>query len=77
MAEEEMANEVLSGELKLQSESQGEEPLTLFVPLILEPPAKPSEDIVSEKVRELKQNIKSSFLQRVHTLLVFILLSNR
>ncbi|XP_075596889.1 soluble lamin-associated protein of 75 kDa isoform X1 [Balearica regulorum gibbericeps] len=50
MAEEEMANEVLSGELKLQSESQGEEPLTLFVPLILEPPAKPSEDIVSEKV---------------------------
>ncbi|NXO57892.1 F169A protein, partial [Aramus guarauna] len=50
MAEEEVANEVLSGELKLQSESQGEESLTLFVPLILEPPAKPSEDIVSEKV---------------------------
>ncbi|XP_074022756.1 soluble lamin-associated protein of 75 kDa [Numenius arquata] len=50
MAEEETANEVLSGELKLQSESQGEEPLTLFVPLILEPPAKPSEDTVSEKV---------------------------
>ncbi|PKU38095.1 soluble lamin-associated protein of 75 kda [Limosa lapponica baueri] len=49
-AEEETANEVLSGELKLQSESQGEEPLTLFVPLILEPPAKPSEDTVSEKV---------------------------
>ncbi|NXI99505.1 F169A protein, partial [Psophia crepitans] len=47
--EEETANEVLSGELKLQSESEGEEPLTLFVPLILEPPAKPSED-VSEKV---------------------------
>ncbi|NXN68773.1 F169A protein, partial [Himantopus himantopus] len=49
-AEEETANEVLSGELKLQSESQGEEPLTLFVPLILEPPAKPSEDTISEKV---------------------------
>ncbi|KFQ86957.1 Soluble lamin-associated protein of 75 kDa, partial [Phoenicopterus ruber ruber] len=48
-AEEETANEVLSGESKLQSESQ-EEPLTLFVPLILEPPAKPSEDAVSEKV---------------------------
>ncbi|KGL92686.1 Soluble lamin-associated protein of 75 kDa [Charadrius vociferus] len=47
-AEEETANEVVSGELKLQSESQGEEPLTLFVPLILEPPAKPSEDTVSE-----------------------------
>ncbi|KFW06627.1 Soluble lamin-associated protein of 75 kDa [Fulmarus glacialis] len=50
MAEEETANEVLSGESKLQSESQGEEPLTLFVPLILESPAKPSEDTVSEKV---------------------------
>ncbi|KAM6363010.1 soluble lamin-associated protein of 75 kDa [Pluvialis apricaria] len=49
MAEEETANEVLSGELKLQSESQGEEPLTLFVPLILVPPAKPSEDTASEK----------------------------
>ncbi|NXJ69830.1 F169A protein, partial [Rostratula benghalensis] len=47
--EEETANEVLSDELKLQSENQ-EEPLTLFVPLILEPPAKPSEDTVSEKV---------------------------
>ncbi|XP_075581789.1 soluble lamin-associated protein of 75 kDa-like [Pelecanus crispus] len=50
MAEEETANEVLGGESKLQSESQGEEPLTLFVPLILESPAKPSEDTVSEKV---------------------------
>ncbi|OXB66287.1 hypothetical protein ASZ78_004236 [Callipepla squamata] len=49
-AEEETANEVLGGESKLQSESQGEEPLTLFVPLILESPAKPSEDAVSEKV---------------------------
>ncbi|XP_053911289.1 soluble lamin-associated protein of 75 kDa isoform X2 [Cuculus canorus] len=49
MAEEETANEVLSGELKLQSASQGEEPLTLFVPLILESAAKPSEDTVSEK----------------------------
>ncbi|XP_075302822.1 soluble lamin-associated protein of 75 kDa-like isoform X2 [Opisthocomus hoazin] len=48
MAEEEIANEVLGGESKLQSESQGEEPLTLFVPLILESPAKPSEDTVSE-----------------------------
>ncbi|XP_068278103.1 soluble lamin-associated protein of 75 kDa-like [Nyctibius grandis] len=50
MAEEETANEVLGGESKFQSESQGEEPLTLFVPLILESPAKPSEDTVSEKV---------------------------
>lgn len=50
MAEEETANEVLSAESKLQSESQGEEPLTLFVPLIIESPAKPSEDPVSEKV---------------------------
>ncbi|XP_025962472.1 soluble lamin-associated protein of 75 kDa-like isoform X1 [Dromaius novaehollandiae] len=49
-AEEETANEVLGGELKLQSESPGEEPLTLFVPLILEPPAKPLEDTVSDKV---------------------------
>uniref|UniRef100_A0A8D0FAU3 Soluble lamin-associated protein of 75 kDa n=1 Tax=Strix occidentalis caurina TaxID=311401 RepID=A0A8D0FAU3_STROC len=46
MAEEETTNEVLGGESKLQSESQGEEPLTLFVPLILESPAKPSEDTV-------------------------------
>ncbi|NXJ50946.1 F169A protein, partial [Spizaetus tyrannus] len=50
MAEEEPANEVPSGESKLQSESQGEEPLTLFVPLILESLAKPSEHTVSEKV---------------------------
>ncbi|KFW79129.1 Soluble lamin-associated protein of 75 kDa [Manacus vitellinus] len=50
MAEEETANEVPSGESKLQSESQGKEPLTLFVPLILESPAKSSEDTVSEKV---------------------------
>ncbi|XP_010293052.1 PREDICTED: soluble lamin-associated protein of 75 kDa-like [Phaethon lepturus] len=49
-AEEETANEVQSGESKLQSESQGEEPLTLFVPLIIESPEKPSEDTVSEKV---------------------------
>ncbi|KAM6111562.1 soluble lamin-associated protein of 75 kDa-like [Phoenicopterus ruber ruber] len=47
IAEEETGNEVLGGESKLQSESQ-EEPLTLFVPLILESPAKPSEDTVSE-----------------------------
>ncbi|OXB80919.1 UNVERIFIED_CONTAM: hypothetical protein H355_016936 [Colinus virginianus] len=50
MAEEETANEVVGGESKLQSESQGEEPVTLLVPLILESPAKPSEDAVSEKV---------------------------
>nr|XP_009686824.1 PREDICTED: soluble lamin-associated protein of 75 kDa isoform X2 [Struthio camelus australis] len=50
VAEEETANEVLGGESKLQSESRGEEPLTLFVPLILEPPARPSEDTVSDKV---------------------------
>ncbi|XP_009960095.1 PREDICTED: soluble lamin-associated protein of 75 kDa [Leptosomus discolor] len=47
---EETASEVLSDESKLQCESQGEESLTLFVPLILESPAKPSEDTVSEKV---------------------------
>ncbi|KFZ57293.1 Soluble lamin-associated protein of 75 kDa, partial [Antrostomus carolinensis] len=50
VAEEGTTNEDLSGESKLQPESQGEEPLTLFVPLILESPAKPSEDTVSEKV---------------------------
>ncbi|NWU90385.1 F169A protein, partial [Upupa epops] len=49
MAEEETANEVLSGESKLQSEHQ-EEPVMLFVPLILESQAKPAEDSVSEKV---------------------------
>ncbi|NXI68789.1 F169A protein, partial [Anseranas semipalmata] len=50
MAEEETTNEVLGGESKLQSDSQGEEPVTLLVPLILESPVKPSEDTVSEKV---------------------------
>ncbi|XP_075267722.1 soluble lamin-associated protein of 75 kDa [Opisthocomus hoazin] len=50
MAEEETAKEVPSGEPKSQSESQGEEPLMLFVPLMLESLAKPSEDTVSEKV---------------------------
>ncbi|NXI45474.1 F169A protein, partial [Galbula dea] len=45
MPEEETANEVLSGESKLQSENQ--EP---FVPLVAESQAKPSEDTVSEKV---------------------------
>ncbi|XP_038025763.1 soluble lamin-associated protein of 75 kDa isoform X4 [Anas platyrhynchos] len=49
MAEEETANEALGGESKLQSESQGEEPVTLLVPFILESPAKPSEDTVSDK----------------------------
>uniref|UniRef100_A0A8C3BQD4 Family with sequence similarity 169 member A n=1 Tax=Cairina moschata TaxID=8855 RepID=A0A8C3BQD4_CAIMO len=48
MAEEETANEALGGESKLQSENQ-EEPVTLLVPLILESPAKPAEDTVSDK----------------------------
>lgn len=55
MAEEETANEALGGESKLQSENQ-EEPVTLLVPLILESPAKPAEDTVSDKVRAWKQN---------------------
>ncbi|KAM6230009.1 soluble lamin-associated protein of 75 kDa [Porphyrio hochstetteri] len=50
-AEEEVANEVLSDELKLQSETRGEEPLTLIVPLILESQEKPSGDTVTEEVR--------------------------
>ncbi|NXC41043.1 F169A protein, partial [Penelope pileata] len=50
MAEEETADDVLGGESKLQSESQGEESLSLLVPLILESPAKPSDDTVSEKI---------------------------
>ncbi|XP_030326363.1 soluble lamin-associated protein of 75 kDa isoform X2 [Strigops habroptila] len=49
VVEEETANEVRSSEPKLQSENQGEEPLTLFVPLILESAAKLSEDTISEK----------------------------
>ncbi|NXM73739.1 F169A protein, partial [Serilophus lunatus] len=49
-AEEETANEVPSGESKLQSEDQGKEPLALFFPLITESSAKSSEDAVSEKV---------------------------
>ncbi|NXX78403.1 F169A protein, partial [Urocolius indicus] len=48
--EEETANKALSDEPKLRSESQGEEPVTLIVPLILESPAKSSEDIALEKV---------------------------
>lgn len=56
----ETSDEVLSDESKLQSENQGEEPLMLFVPLILESQGKQSEDNASEKVRELKQNVKSS-----------------
>ncbi|NWI99438.1 F169A protein, partial [Crypturellus undulatus] len=48
-AEEETVNEVLSGDSKLQSENR-EEPLTLLMPLVLEPPAKPSEDTVSDKI---------------------------
>ncbi|NXI04744.1 F169A protein, partial [Pachycephala philippinensis] len=50
MAEGETVNEVPSGESKLLSENQGKEPVTLFVPLILEAPAKPPEDAESEKV---------------------------
>lgn len=65
MAEGETVNEVPSGESKLLSENQGKEPVTLFVPLILEAPAKPAEDTESEKVRELKQNLKLFLLQIV------------
>ncbi|NXB33821.1 F169A protein, partial [Eulacestoma nigropectus] len=50
MAEGETVNEVPSGESKLLSENQGKEPVTLFVPLILEAPGKPPEDAESEKV---------------------------
>ncbi|NXM31981.1 F169A protein, partial [Oxyruncus cristatus] len=63
MAEEETANEVPSDESKLQSESQGKEPLTLFVPLILESPAKSSEDTVSEKV--LNENDSEELTEEV------------
>ncbi|NXO15379.1 F169A protein, partial [Oriolus oriolus] len=50
IAEGETVNDVPSGESKLLSENQGKEPVTLFVPLILEAPAKPPEDTESEKV---------------------------
>ncbi|XP_023799412.1 soluble lamin-associated protein of 75 kDa isoform X2 [Cyanistes caeruleus] len=50
MAEGETVNEVPSGESKLLSENQGKEPVTQFFPLTLDTPAKPSEDIESEKV---------------------------
>ncbi|NWX26656.1 F169A protein, partial [Notiomystis cincta] len=50
MTEGEMVNEVPSGESKLLSENQGKEPVTLFVPLDIEAPAKPPEDTESEKV---------------------------
>ncbi|NWT89994.1 F169A protein, partial [Lanius ludovicianus] len=50
MDEGKSINEVPSGESKLLSENQGKEPVTLFVPLILEAPAKPPEDTESEKV---------------------------
>ncbi|NWH92428.1 F169A protein, partial [Aegithalos caudatus] len=49
MAEGEAVNEVPSGESKLLSENQGKEPVTLFVPLPLDAPAKPPEDTESEK----------------------------
>ncbi|XP_026722274.1 soluble lamin-associated protein of 75 kDa isoform X2 [Athene cunicularia] len=54
--EEETANEVLSDESELQSESQGEEPLTLFVPLVLETAGKPSEDTVSEQASNINDS---------------------
>ncbi|NXH54393.1 F169A protein, partial [Rhabdornis inornatus] len=50
MAEGDTVNEVPSGESKLLSENQGKEPVTLFVPLTLDAPAKPPEDTESEKV---------------------------
>ncbi|NXB65988.1 F169A protein, partial [Struthidea cinerea] len=56
MAEGETVNEVPSGESKLLSESQGKEPVTLFVPLVLEAPAKPPEDAESEKVLNEKDS---------------------
>ncbi|NXN02984.1 F169A protein, partial [Sylvia borin] len=49
MTEGETVNEVPSGESKLLSENQGKEPMTLFVPLTLDAPAKPPEDTESEK----------------------------
>ncbi|NXR60459.1 F169A protein, partial [Rhadina sibilatrix] len=49
MGEGETVNEVPSGESKLLSENQGKEPVTLFVPLTLDTPAKPPEDTESEK----------------------------
>ncbi|XP_014741831.1 PREDICTED: soluble lamin-associated protein of 75 kDa isoform X2 [Sturnus vulgaris] len=50
MSEGETVNEVPSGELKLLSENQGKEPVTLFVPLTPDAPAKLPEDTESEKV---------------------------
>ncbi|XP_042660580.1 soluble lamin-associated protein of 75 kDa isoform X2 [Tyto alba] len=46
--EEEIANQVQSGESELQAENQ--DLVTLFVPIIVEPQAKPSENTVSEEV---------------------------
>ncbi|NWV04284.1 F169A protein, partial [Ptilonorhynchus violaceus] len=62
-AEGETANEVPSGESKLPSESQGKEPLTLFVPLTLEAPAKAPEDTVAEKV--LNENYSEMLTEEV------------
>ncbi|NXQ13894.1 F169A protein, partial [Peucedramus taeniatus] len=50
MAEGGTVNEVSSGESKLLSENQGKQPVTPFVPLTLDAPAKPPEDTESEKV---------------------------
>ncbi|NWV64737.1 F169A protein, partial [Malurus elegans] len=63
MAEGETVNEVPSGESKLLSENQGKEPETLFVPLILEAPAKPPEDTESEKV--LNENDSEALTEEV------------
>ncbi|XP_066036843.1 soluble lamin-associated protein of 75 kDa isoform X1 [Chamaea fasciata] len=49
VAEGETVNEVPGGESKLLSENQGKEPMTLFVPLTLDAPAKSPEDTESEK----------------------------
>ncbi|KFP87339.1 Soluble lamin-associated protein of 75 kDa, partial [Apaloderma vittatum] len=50
LAGEKTANEIPSSESKLQSENQEEEPVTVFIPVMLESQAKPSADSMSEKV---------------------------
>uniref|UniRef100_A0A8C7A1M3 Family with sequence similarity 169 member A n=1 Tax=Nothoprocta perdicaria TaxID=30464 RepID=A0A8C7A1M3_NOTPE len=56
-AEEETANEALSGESKLQSESR-EEPSTLLVPLVLEPPVlnANSSEVLAEETPPLEKD---------------------
>ncbi|NXM16904.1 F169A protein, partial [Ploceus nigricollis] len=65
MAEGETVNEVPSGESKLLSENQGKEPVTLFVPLPLDAPAKPPEDTESEKV--LNENDSEMLTEEVRS----------